>query len=203
MSDYCRGIVQANFKIIGSTDTNELGKYKVKAMWVKKFRLQKCWSQEQLAEMSGLSVRTVQRLEKGQPASMESLKALASVFELDVSQLQQEQTMTNHEVNEVHADATNQTTKPQSWITREEELAIEYVENLKGFYIHLIVFVVIMPCLVALNLWVSPQFHWFYFPLAGWLLGLLLHALFTFPILKVFSPEWEKRQVEKRLGRKL
>ena len=51
-------------------------------MLVQKLRLQRGWSQEQLAELSGLSVRTIQRLERGQVASIESLKALAAAFEI-------------------------------------------------------------------------------------------------------------------------
>jgi len=43
-------------------------------MLIQKLRLQRGWSQEQLAELSGLSVRTIQRIERGQPASIESLK---------------------------------------------------------------------------------------------------------------------------------
>ena len=34
-------------------------------MIVRKLRLQRGWSQEQLAEMSGLSTRTIQRIERG------------------------------------------------------------------------------------------------------------------------------------------
>ena len=37
-------------------------------MYVQKLRLKKGWSQQQLADFSGLSVRTVQRIEAGQPA---------------------------------------------------------------------------------------------------------------------------------------
>ncbi|EXF41780.1 hypothetical protein N035_002290 [Klebsiella pneumoniae EGD-HP19-C] len=33
---------------------------------VKQLRLQRAWSQEQLAEMAGLSVRTIQRIENGE-----------------------------------------------------------------------------------------------------------------------------------------
>lgn len=51
---------------------------------IKKARLEKHWSQEQLAEMSGLSVRTIQRIEKGENAGLESLKALAAVFEVKI-----------------------------------------------------------------------------------------------------------------------
>ena len=58
-------------------------------MLIQKLRLQRGWSQEQLAELSGLSVRTIQRLERGHAASTESLKAIGSVFEIDFSQLQE------------------------------------------------------------------------------------------------------------------
>ena len=56
-----------------------------KPVIVRKLRLQQGWSQDQLATLSGLSVRTIQRLERGGSASLESAKALASVFEVDVS----------------------------------------------------------------------------------------------------------------------
>jgi len=62
-------------------------------MIVKKLRHKKNWSQEQLAEVAGLSVRTIQRIESGGKASLESLKALASVLEVDVPILVQEVTV--------------------------------------------------------------------------------------------------------------
>jgi len=62
-------------------------------MVLKKMREKRTWSQEQLAEMSGLSVRTIQRIEAGNKASLESLKSLASVFEVKVSTLEQEITV--------------------------------------------------------------------------------------------------------------
>lgn len=43
---------------------------------VKTYRLKKAWSQEQLAEVASLSVRTVQRTEKGQKPSLETLTQL-------------------------------------------------------------------------------------------------------------------------------
>ena len=165
-------------------------------MWVKKFRLQKCWSQEQLAEMTGLSVRTIQRLEKGQAASMESLKSLASVFEIDANDLQQEHVMNTQQ-------STPDGVSSKQWITREEEQAIEYVEHVKGFYVHLMIFLVIMPALAVLNFFISPHALWFHYVLVPWLLAIALQAVLTFPVFRLFSPEWEKRQVEKRLGRKL
>ena len=52
----------------------------------RRFRL----SQEQLAESSGLSLRTIQRVEAGHRISYASLRALADVFEVDVDKLELE-----------------------------------------------------------------------------------------------------------------
>ena len=62
-------------------------------MYVQKLRLKKGWSQQQLADFSGLSVRTVQRIEAGQAASTETLKSLAAVFEVDFATLNPEPPM--------------------------------------------------------------------------------------------------------------
>lgn len=62
-------------------------------MIVKKLRAERKWSQEQLAELSGLSIRTIQRVESGHSASPETLKSLASVFEVEISKLTEEITM--------------------------------------------------------------------------------------------------------------
>ena len=57
---------------------------------LKKIRISRGWSQEQLAQFSGLSVRTIQRIERGHNAGLESLKCIAAVLEIDVSRLQKE-----------------------------------------------------------------------------------------------------------------
>jgi transcriptional regulator with XRE-family HTH domain len=56
-------------------------------MQVRDMRLARGWSQEQLAEASGLSVRTIQRIENGQAPSLASAAALARVFDVEVDQL--------------------------------------------------------------------------------------------------------------------
>lgn len=58
---------------------------------IKALRKERLWSQSQLAEVAGLSLRTVQRLEANGNASMESIKALAAVFEISVNELNGEQ----------------------------------------------------------------------------------------------------------------
>lgn len=53
----------------------------------KALRLKRAWSQEQLAELSGLSTRTIQRVENGDQPSLETLSALAAVFEVTVADI--------------------------------------------------------------------------------------------------------------------
>jgi len=59
-------------------------------MIVRKLRKEHNWSQEQLAILSGLSIRTIQRVESGQSASLETQKSLASVFNIELIKLTEE-----------------------------------------------------------------------------------------------------------------
>jgi transcriptional regulator with XRE-family HTH domain len=54
---------------------------------VKRLRTERAWTQEQLAKICGVSVRTIQRLETGEKMSFETLKAIATAFDLDVRDL--------------------------------------------------------------------------------------------------------------------
>lgn len=157
-------------------------------MSVQKLRLKFGWSQQQLAAASGLSVRTIQRIENGHPGSMESLKSLAAVFEVDHSTLSQEQTM-------------NPSTHSLS--QRQEAEAFEYVRRLRRFYLHAARYVIVTLALLATNLLATPQRMWALWVMAGWGLGVVLHAFRVFRPERILGPEWERRQVEKRLGRPL
>ncbi len=163
-------------------------------MLIKKLRLQRGWSQEQLAELSGLSSRTVQRIERGENASLETLKSLASVFEVDVSDL------TDHfMIQDQEEPAMQDDTK----LTYDEAKAMEEVKEIKGFYMHLGIYILLVPFLIALNLLTSPVYHWFWWPILGMTFGLLAHGVSLFVNSSVFGANWEKKQIEKRLGRKL
>ena len=62
-------------------------------MVIKGLRQQRNWSQEQLAEFSGLGLRTIQRIESGSKISFESLQDLAAVFGMKVAELARELAM--------------------------------------------------------------------------------------------------------------
>ncbi|GHE78198.1 2TM domain-containing protein [Thalassotalea profundi] len=155
-------------------------------MIIRKIRLQRGWSQEQLAELSGLSVRTIQRIERGQSAGLESLKSLAAVFEVQVTDLQQELDMST-----------------TSKLTLEEQQAIEYIRDLKGFYSHLTSFAIVITCLLIFNLYFTPSYLWVLWVILGWGVGIISHAISVFELFNFFGDDWEKKQIEKRLGRKL
>lgn len=163
-------------------------------MQVQKLRLQRGWSQQQLAELSGLSVRTIQRIENGSAASTESLKSLASVFEIDFSTLSSESAM---------PDTPTSSPSHTPSASQQEQLALLEVRKLKGFYLHLAQYVVVIAALCAINLLTTPHRLWFYWPALGWGIGILAHAATIFGWLPFLGVDWEKRQVEKRLGRPL
>jgi DNA-binding XRE family transcriptional regulator len=60
---------------------------KVDAGLVKRMREQKSWSQEHLAAVAGVSIRTVQRVESDGAASLETRMALASVLGVTAADL--------------------------------------------------------------------------------------------------------------------
>lgn len=53
------------------------------AACIKLFRVMRQWSQEQLAAISGLNVRTVQRVEQGLSVNLDTRRALARAFEFE------------------------------------------------------------------------------------------------------------------------
>ena len=59
----------------------------VNSVRLKELRTARQWSQEQLSQLSGLNLRTIQRLESGAKISIESLRALAAVFEVPAESL--------------------------------------------------------------------------------------------------------------------
>jgi transcriptional regulator with XRE-family HTH domain len=161
-------------------------------MLIQKLRLQRGWSQEQLAEVSGLSVRTIQRIERGQTASVESLKALGAAFEIDFSQLK-----------EPDMNATLSQTPMNPSVSPDEALALAHVRKVKAFYVHIAQYVFVVVALTIANVVVSPNYFWVLWIAAGWGFGLVFDGLRVFDKLPFLSAEWERQQVEKRLGRKL
>lgn len=144
---------------------------------IKKMRLERHWSQEQLAEMSGLSVRTIQRIENGENAGLESLKSLATVFDTNIE------------------DSNKKTELKQ---VRKEEA---YIEKLKGFYklLGLAVLNLIFFFFVAINDSDSEGWYMFLFMLIAWIAFLGIYSFISFDF---FGEEWKNKMIKKKFGDK-
>ena len=86
---------------------------------------------------------------------------------------------------------------------QQEAESFRHVRKRRGFYIHLFQYLVIVSILTLVNLVVSPQRLWVLWVIGGWGLGLLMHGFSVFRSTGFLGAEWERAQVEKRLGRPL
>ena len=66
------------------------------------------------------------------------------------------------------------------------------VEELKGFYGSLMAYVIVIPFIIGINYKTSWHFQWFWFPLFGWGLGLIIQAVITFG----YGGNWEERKIK-------
>ena len=140
---------------------------------LKKMRLERHWSQEQLAEMSGLSIRTIQRIENGENAGLESLKSLASVFETNIVDSNKKE-----EIEQI----------------RKEE---EYVQKVKGFYrlLGLAIVNLVLFLIIAINDSDSEGWWVFFYMLIAWIVYL---GIYSFSSFDFFGEEWERKLISKK-----
>ena len=152
-------------------------------MIVRKLRLERGWSQSQLAEIASLSVRTVQRVERGGSASLDTMGALASALDVPIKEIAEEPTM--YQPNQLDS---------------QESEALAYVRDLQGFYHHAIGYGITHFVLLIVNLIITPDYYWVLWSALGWGMGLASHAFSVFEVFNLFGPDWEQRQVQKRLA---
>jgi len=170
-------------------------------MNVKALRTQRNWSQEQLAHFSGLSIRTIQRTENNEKVALESLKSLAAVFEISLTELKQEQNMTTDTLNTANEVSNTQTvTKPRSKTLTEEqhENAKKHVDEVKGFYKMLIIYVVsflIWPFFALVDESTNNDAWWMTLYMGCVYLGII--AIHANNVFKPFGEKWQKKQEEK------
>jgi len=76
------------------------------------------------------------------------------------------------------------------------EIAKKKVEELKGFYVHFGIYLIMVPVFIFLN-FKSSGFPWAIFPIGGWGLGVFGHAAEVFSWNPFFSKGWEERKIRK------
>jgi len=87
--------------------------------------------------------------------------------------------------------------------TKEQQYlrAKERVEKIKGFYANIISYCIVIPFLIFINLKFSPEFHWFWFPIFGWGMGLLFHGMEAFKYNPFLGKNWEERKIKEYMER--
>ena len=132
--------------------------YDADAAKIKRWREERHWSQEHLAELAGIGVRTVQRIETGDKASGDSLKALAAAFNVDVMAL-----------------TVDAKTEAETMI-REKNAKATAAMRL-GFFIHLASYLFGMIVCAGISLTVGGDRYAMLTPTIWWTVGLAGHAL--------------------------
>ena len=79
--------------------------------------------------------------------------------------------------------------------------AVERVEKLKEFYQNLASYCLVIPFLIFINLRFSPQFHWFWFPIFGWGIGLVFHFLEVNNYNIFLGKNWEDRKIKELMDK--
>ncbi|WMW81827.1 helix-turn-helix domain-containing protein [Undibacterium cyanobacteriorum] len=152
-------------------------------MSVKELRTAKAWTQAQLAEFSGLSLRTIQRIEKGHAATAESAKCLAAVFQVDVSALNLVQ-----EIDETQ-------------LSEEEKVELENIRKIRHFIVELAAFLIIVPLICFASYVHNGEIRNGLGLAVGWGFWSAYQAIELFDAKAFFGASWEKRQLDKRMGR--
>ncbi len=92
-------------------------------------------------------------------------------------------------------------TSNQYFLDQAEQEAIDYVQNLKAFYLNWITFIIVLPFMYWLNIKLTPGFLWVWFLAAVWTLAMTLQAVLIFGLLSEIAGAWEQRQFQKRMSR--
>lgn len=78
----------------------------------------------------------------------------------------------------------------------EYDRAKRKVKEIKGFYYNLACYCIVIPTLIAINLIFTPGFNWFWFSVAGWGSGLLIHGLTAFGYRPFLGKDWEQKKIK-------
>lgn len=90
--------------------------FKPDAAKIKRWREERQWSQEHVADLAGIGLRTIQRIENGDPASQDSLRALAAAYNVDVMALSLDQQAEAARIVETHNDRIRSGLRLSLWI---------------------------------------------------------------------------------------
>jgi transcriptional regulator with XRE-family HTH domain len=140
---------------------------------IKRWREERHWSQEHVAEMAGIGLRTLQRIENGDSASRESVMALAAAFNVDIGALVEDP------VKQKAIEAQEKATKGLA------ALKLSFMIHLASYIFGMIIF-------AAISLSDGYPGYVMLTPALWWTVGLAGHALTVAIVMLVTRFENEK-----------
>lgn len=86
-------------------------------------------------------------------------------------------------------------------MTSEEESnkylkAKNRVDQLKSFYTHIVAYIVLIPFWIFINYKTYWDFKWFWFPVVGMGISIIIHAIKVFG----YGKGWEERKMEELMN---
>lgn len=74
--------------------------------------------------------------------------------------------------------------------------AVKKVKEIKGFYSHMLVFIIVLMVLMYINLKYSPEYLWFIWTMFGWGIGVFFHAAKVFDWFPFLGKNWEQEKIK-------
>ncbi|GGK20341.1 histidine kinase [Yeosuana aromativorans] len=74
--------------------------------------------------------------------------------------------------------------------------ARKHIDDLKEFYYGIISYCLVIPFLIFINYKTYWGFQWFWFPMIGWGIGLVINAFKVYVSEGVFGRDWEERKIK-------
>ncbi len=130
---------------------------KIDAEKIRNWREDRCWSQEQLADISGVSLRTIQRIENGESVSRETVMALAAAFNVEPAALAVDM-------------------RRQARTALQRQAAKNRMSAALGFWVHLLTYIGVSGLFAALYFTADRDDWWFAWPVIGWGIGVFAHG---------------------------
>lgn len=151
--------------------------YQADAAKIRRWREERHWSQDHLAALAGIGVRTLQRIETGESASRDSLKALAAAFEVDVMALTVDAKL--HAAEMV-----------------EQERARGLAALRLSFWIHLASYILGVIIFTGISIGIGGERFTMLWPLIWWTVGMAGHAVTVVIVTLVWRYDRQFRSAE-------
>lgn len=91
---------------------------------------------------------------------------------------------------------------PEKKMENKRERAEKRVKKLKGFFYHAAAFFFIIPALAFINYQGNGwRYMWFLWPVLGWGIAVMIHAVAVFGIVPFLKEDWERKKIRQFMER--